>query len=316
MHKKYITSNLKKTIIVILIIFFSSILMACESRKINEKKIETDIVKLSNEIANETNGAYLYFYRGSDYFQLQRYDEAISDYEKGWSLLKRIPEIKIYMLAKSYLLVNEVEKSYEVLDKGFAKNNDSYFLIYQRAINHDYSGKSKESICDYTKYINEKLYTDFPQNFAFALKRRGFLQISLGEVFSEGDYRVAKRLNPKDFELPYLIALAQYRNTDFKNAINNAQKAIRMNKDYNVPYILLAKIYTLTGDIDKAKEFLAQGVAAGYSNEKLGLIFPNNEIEIPLDIVKVNASRNKYPTSEVNPFIPLINLDEEASYYK
>jgi len=252
----------------------------------------TEAIKLLSEgiKLNPRNSEY-YYKRATVFYKQNKFENAISDF---LTVEKLIPQTVNYELAESYSQLKNVEKSIYYLSEYLKKSNKlSESEIKQNtAFNFEENSKQWIDLWKNTNYskdeilINEAIYEANRYNYA--------------EAFVILDNLLAKK--KEKFQIYEVRGDLHFATKDYKNAISDYTKSLKIKQKNSICYKKLAETYFLIQKYSKSKD-----------NYLLYLEKNPNEIEVYFEIAKADFEQKNYEESEkyINEYLKYYfeNLD-------
>lgn len=208
-----------------------------------------------------------YFQRGNAYYGLRKYDEALNDYLKAYSMGYNSSRM-LYNVASIYREKGLEDGAIEFLNKALNINPgfiDSYLLLGDIYSARGDLVKAKES---YKK--------------AFSLDPSARLQIfSLGQISMEmGDYKdaikyfsIALGFDSLDFQYNYSLGVAYYHINDTVNSLNYLRRAAKIDENNGMPIFYEGKICYKSGNYVRALELFSSALQTGRLTVSLDEIY-------------------------------------------
>ncbi|MFN7909386.1 MAG: tetratricopeptide repeat protein [Microcystis sp.] len=218
----------------------------------NQQKYELALSDYNKAIELNRNFAMAYYNRGLLYYNQQKYDLALSDYSKAIDINRN--DAVAYV--NRGILYDDLQK-YDLALADYTKAielNPNYALAYNnRGILYYNQQKYELALSDYTKAI------DINPNFAEAYNNRGNLYDDLQKYdLALSDYTKAIEINPNFAEAYYNRGLLYKNLQKYDLALSDFSKAIEINPNYANAYLGRGGLYAILGQPEKAKIDLQQ----------------------------------------------------------
>jgi len=206
----------------------------------------------SNALIQNDNDADAYFFRGITYYTLNKYNDAINDFNR----LLRMRNIKAYQIydgwmyrSKSYMNLG----NYEEAINGFTE-----IIIFTT---ENIIGAKHYNLTEAIKLFNETLEE--------AYYRRGTVFYTMGTSYfnnAENDFKESLDINPNQFEANHSLGVMYVQSKRYKEAISPLINALQIYNNYASTYFNLGIAYYYIGEEENAIKNIEMAV----------IIEPNN----------------------------------------
>jgi len=239
-----------------------------EKDELLKQKIEKEKDKFRNTGYNK---ARIYFNKGFEYGQKDRYQEAIEEYKKA-ILMDPNHSSARFNLGLAYYKIGKYKKAipeYEKLIEHEPLNSDAYFnlaLVYYTMNRYD------EAIRKYKKSIEcNPNKADAYYNLGLAY----FKNKQLKEAIIE--YKKAIEIEPENEKTHYNLGIVYYDLGEFKKAVISYKEAIRIKPGYKSALYNLGLVYQKQNEFNEAIKVYEKVVEinpnSGNAHYDLGLVY-------------------------------------------
>ncbi|MDG2344036.1 MAG: caspase family protein [Flavobacteriales bacterium] len=222
------------------------------------EKNESAHKSLDKAFTLDSNYVKIYNLRGIIYAEQKKYDLAIKEYERGIALAEIDPIGAAYCYnnrATQYERLREFDKALSDYNSAIALEPENAARYNSRAIFYEEYLKDYDlALLDFTKVI--ELDVDEPDNW---YNRANLYIEKLNENKKAlADLNECVKLDPEN----YLIERAKflYRQKDFKNAENDFNTLVDLDKNYFDSYNERGLFFGLIGEYDKAHKDFAKSI--------------------------------------------------------
>ncbi|QGZ88527.1 tetratricopeptide repeat-containing S1 family peptidase [Microcystis aeruginosa] len=203
----------------------------------NQQKYELALADYNKAIKLDSNDAYAYNNRGNLYYDQQKYDLALADFTKAIELNRNFAEaylgrgVVYYLQQKYELALADFNKAIE-LDSKLA------MAYYNRGNLYFNQQKYELALADYSKAI------EINRNYANAYNNRGNLyQDQKKYELALADYSKAIELNPNDAKAYYNRGNLYQDQKKYELALADYSKAIEINRNFAEAYNNRGNLY-------------------------------------------------------------------------
>ncbi|MFN0173078.1 MAG: tetratricopeptide repeat protein [Saprospiraceae bacterium] len=192
--------------------------------------------------------------RGQAYFQLRKYPEALADFTAA--IQAGIVTPKLFLnKGKCLVILNRAAEAVPDLNRSIDLEPKSPEVFYFRAVAHEKGGNIPNALEDYAQAIK------LNPNYVEALVNRGLIRTK-AEQFGEAvsDYTAALS-NATPQVQPMILnnrAFAHLKSGQLAKALEDAEKALKINPNYPFAYNTRAAIFKQMGQAAKAQADLAK----------------------------------------------------------
>ncbi|ELP55199.1 tetratricopeptide repeat family protein [Microcystis aeruginosa TAIHU98] len=203
----------------------------------NLQKYDLALSDWNKAIKINPNYAEAYVNRGNLYSDLQKYDLALSDYSKAIDI-NRNDAVAYYNRGLLYYNQQKYDLALSDYSKAIDINPNDAEAYYNRGILYYNQRKYDLALSDYSKAI------DINPNYAEAYNNRGLLYYNLQKYeLALADYNQAIRINP-NFALAYNNRGNLYSDLQkYDLALSDYSKAIDINRNYAYAYVNRGVLY-------------------------------------------------------------------------
>ncbi|MCX7878134.1 MAG: tetratricopeptide repeat protein [Ignavibacteria bacterium] len=208
-----------------------------------------------------------YFQRGNAYYELRKYDEALSDYLKAYELGFNNSRM-LYRVASIYREKKFDNAAIDYLNKALNINSgfiEAYLMlgeIYTEAGDYKKADEIYSKIVKLAPLAREKVSSIAEMSMALGNYRDAVKY-----------YTIAISFDSSDFNNIYSLGVAYYHLNDTSNALSYLRKSSLMNKTHGMPYFYLAKIYSEQGNYHRAAECLTEALSIGSLTVELADVY-------------------------------------------
>ena len=206
------------------------------------------------------------FNRGDAYGQLGKYREALEDFDQAIEINPQ-DERAFNDRATVYLKQGAYEKALADVDQAIDLNPQFAEAYCNRGLAYFHLGQANTALDSY----NQALQLD--PNFALAYEGRALLALNRGDFDAAlADDNTAIRLQPASAEAYHNRGLVYLQKNDIADALTDFNQAIQLDPRYAVAYISRGRIFGSQGDFDHAMADFNQAIglntqdASAYSN--------------------------------------------------
>lgn len=286
------------------------------------------------ELAQTYNPSYssLYWDKGLIYESLEQYDRAVENYSNAINLEEdKIDQASLYRnRSLSYRNLLQYGKAMQDINKAISLNPEYRDAYRNRAVLHEYKKQYAEAIKDYDKAI--ELFAGNNFTLADIYLDRGWAKAKLNSQDAVGDFKKAVELDGENDDVHY--EAGRFFKTKLKNNslaeihLDKASslalrynddtyalsKSIQGKKDVAVTFLeqqiekestdkyrhkwnlhVMACIYALNGDTNKALEFVEKSFTAGFKDYDHLVNDRDLESLVALPQYKAILLKNKVP---------------------
>jgi len=192
--------------------------------------------------------------RGQAYFQLRKYPEALSDFTKAIEAGIVTPKLFLNK-GKCLVILNRAPEAVPDLIRSIELEPKSHEAFYFRGVAYEKGGDIPKALADYGQAIQ------LNPNYVEALVNRGLLRTK-SDQFNEAiaDYSTALAIAAEQVQ-PMILnnrAFAQLKSGQLPKALEDVNKALKINPNYPFAYNTRAAIYQQMGQAAKAQVDLAK----------------------------------------------------------
>ena len=238
--------------------------------KFNKEQNYAQAINSFTEAINiDTSFQGAYVARGSAYYILRMYDEALHDFEYAIFLgPQSIPTYSLayFMKGRYYIALNDYEKAIESFNQALSLGIGYPELYHERGVAYYHIGKMAESLTDVTFAINME-----PENFKYS-DTRGTIYFDL-KMYNHAlnDLLFSLRLNPNNaLTLANCGELARYLG-NYEDSLNFYNQAIFLDNSLSTAYNGRGNLYMiladLTNDINEKREYIKKAEADFHKNQ-------------------------------------------------
>ena len=215
--------------------------------------------------------AVAYYNRGIAYYQLQKYEEAVSDLthaiiiDPDYALAYHNRAIAYYQLQRYYDAISNFTKSISVDNPYIVEAYNKRGFVYGILKKYD------KALLDYTKAIS------IDSNYADAYLNRGIVYGILKKYDKALlDYTKVISIEPNNAYAYYSRGLTYGVMEEYDKAISNHTKAISIDPNLAVAYCYRGVAYYLIGECYNAKKDMEKAIELEHSYESKLRTFINN----------------------------------------
>lgn len=192
--------------------------------------------------------------RGQAYFQLRKYPEALADFTKA--IQAGIVTPKLFLnRGKCLVILNRAAEAIPDLNRSVELEPKSPETYYFRAVAYEKGGDIERALDDYGQAIA------LNPNYVEALVNRGLLRVKAAQFeASISDYTAALGMSVQEVH-PMILnnrAFAYLKSGQLAKALEDTDKALKINPNYPFAYNTRAAVYQQMGDFANAQADLAK----------------------------------------------------------
>ena len=201
-----------------------------------------------NKKPDNYNCSFVYSLRGNCKYYLERYEDALEDYNKAIEMGEEESASDYNFRAKVYYQLDEYENAINDLNKALELDPNCNIDYFEKARSEFKLERYAESIDDYTKYLSE--YPDDPAAYNNRGRNKFNLEDYKGAV---EDLNKAVELCPEKVLYLNNRAEAFYWNDEYENALKDWNKVLELDPEYiNYEYYYMAYSKNELGEYEDA----------------------------------------------------------------
>ncbi len=215
---------------------------------------QASVTHYSEALKYDPSTVEAYNGRGQAYFQLRKYPEALADFTAAIQAGIITPKLFLNK-GKCLVILNRANEAVPDLNRSIELEPKSPEAFYFRGVAHEKGGDIPNALADYGQAIQ------LNPNYVEALVNRGLLRTK-AEQFAEAvaDYSAALAIASPQVQ-PMILnnrAFAQLKSGQLAKALEDTDKALKINPNYPFAYNTRAAIYQLMGQDAKSQADLAK----------------------------------------------------------
>jgi tetratricopeptide (TPR) repeat protein len=280
---------------IILVVFITNNCKVGISPKLPTRNDSSKLIEeLSLKIKENPNDKYSLFLRGKNYLFLNKYDEAIKDFDRVIKIDNKF--INAYV-SKTDALIGKKQPR-EALNytiKSININPRLSYPYFQQGLCYDELGDYYKAIKSYSKYFKHSpdLPIMFKKSYLFALDRRARLY-HVTEEYDKAivDINKALELKSKDPMLYFVRGSAYYEKKMYNESLNDFKTFVKQRPEHKYTYSYFASIYAVMKDKENAEKNLIRAFKLGFKDDKF--LFSDDELVNLLGKDRIILLQKKY----------------------
>ena len=209
---------------------------------VQHRKFDEAINFINKSLAKDPTYAELYYWLGRVYIEKEDWAQAETALNKCLELKKKHDEAKAY-LALVYIHTERYDEAKKILDEGVAKSKTAKGRFLNH-LGHYYLAKKDFSQADIAL---RKAELEEPENIEYKRDLADLNYENAVYAVAIQGYKDVLASDTTDVVTYYKMARAYFMQKQFKDAIDNASKAIGLDSSYTQAYYLEGDIFMILG---------------------------------------------------------------------